>query len=592
MKFKITGALVAIVTIIALVMPNMPIIADDGVTIDGNGVISFDVSGLEDGKYYDEDLKTDYTQTADNVKTKQTGYYEVKDGEVGIEYVSIVDSAPAVVDGKTINCSWTQKDRDYTGGDNTFTISVSGTRASVEYNRETLSWNPVLLIGEKEIAPVDENPRVLSVDPINSYYIDNTLEWDYGVCVRRIRVIEGMFTETWIFDRAPEGDVAIKENQDKSAGFSWLSAPFAYDANGSAIRMTEDKVIKLDDLKDVAYPITIDPTGKFETSSNDNWNQAGALIYNNVWTAASGTLQGGTTTSCGQANVIILGYYISRAYLYFNTSSLPTYLTINSANVSLRGSGDSSGTDFYVTLQYGMPTYPRNPPVNGDYDKSFYSGNGGQYYTSGWSTSGYNNISMNSSGIGWINTSGWTNLCLRSSRDISGTAPGLLSNEYVEWYSYENGASTRPYLEVKYTEYPDISHTPSSKSFGIIRTNSSYWSNGSAPTFPLDDAECYFRVTNNGNMINVSVNASNWTGGVGWNLSTGTPSTNEIKMKVGKSGDANEGAMLTLNTSPQVFITGLAEFASKKWELKLESGTSFTDGITKTCTIRLTATLY
>jgi len=136
----------------------------------------------------------------------------------------------------------------------------------------------------------------------------------------------------------------------------------------------------------------------------------------------------------------------------------------------------------------------------------------------------------------------------------------------------------------------DISNVPSSKAFGIIAEDTNYWSKGSAPTWPLDDDECFFTVTNNGDTCSLTIKATNFTGGDGWTLTSGNPGSGTVRMKAGKSGDVNEDAMVTLTTSEQAFISGLAGSTAKKWEIKLETGT-FTDGALKTSTITLTATL-
>lgn len=134
-----------------------------------------------------------------------------------------------------------------------------------------------------------------------------------------------------------------------------------------------------------------------------------------------------------------------------------------------------------------------------------------------------------------------------------------------------------------------ISVSPTNKSFGLMHENTSYWSNGSTPTFPLDDIECYFTITNEGSAsINVSINASDFTGGVGWALTSGTPGSNEARMKVGVSGCENESVMVIISSSPEALIVGLADSGTAKWELKLETGL-FTDGIIKESHITLVA---
>jgi hypothetical protein len=141
------------------------------------------------------------------------------------------------------------------------------------------------------------------------------------------------------------------------------------------------------------------------------------------------------------------------------------------------------------------------------------------------------------------------------------------------------------------SEEPDISNIPSSKNFGTVAESSDYWSNDGAPTFPLDDGECYFTVTNNSSAaVNIQIKATDFAGGVGWTLTSGSPGQNTVRMKAGKSGDSTEGDMVTLTNGDQGFISGLAASASKAWELKLETGT-FTDVAAKTSTITLTASI-
>jgi len=179
---------------------------------------------------------------------------------------------------------------------------------------------------------------------------------------------------------------------------------------------------------------------------------------------------------------------------------------------------------------------------------------------------------------------------------LLGTADGSLVECYIYGTAVGGAPSNRCTVEVGAVEWnvdysvcsPNISNTPTSKGFGVVAESSSYWSMGSAPTFPLDDAECFFTVTNNsGGSIDINVKAINFVGGVGWTLA-GSVGENIVVLKVGKSGDTLEGNMITLTTIDQLFMDSLADTASKKWEAKLETGT-FTDGAEKSSTITLTA---
>jgi hypothetical protein len=140
------------------------------------------------------------------------------------------------------------------------------------------------------------------------------------------------------------------------------------------------------------------------------------------------------------------------------------------------------------------------------------------------------------------------------------------------------------------SEEPDITNAPNFRNFGSVSESSYYWSNGGSPTFPLGDGDCLFTVTNNGSdPVNISIKATDFSGGDGWTLVSTSPLQGEARMKAGKSGDNLESDMVILTTSDQSFISNLAASDSKKWEIKLETG-AFTDGAGKTSTITLTAT--
>jgi len=150
---------------------------------------------------------------------------------------------------------------------------------------------------------------------------------------------------------------------------------------------------------------------------------------------------------------------------------------------------------------------------------------------------------------------------------------------------------------VDYTpEVPAIINDPTSINFGNVTTSTDYWSNGSAPTFSLDDAECFFEVTNNSSQaVNIAIRSTDFSGGApgGWTLGA-TAGENIVVLKAGASGTGSEGAMVVLETGDQPFISNLLGLPSapdniKKWELKMETPTVFGNTDVKTAMITLTA---
>jgi hypothetical protein len=79
-------------------------------------------------------------------------------------------------------------------------------------------------------------------------------------------------------------------------------------------------------------------------------------------------------------------------------------------------------------------------------------------------SSGYNAITLRD--LSWINKTGTTKLCLRSSRDINGNAP--TGNEYVNVYANEQGSGYQPKLVIAYRNQSKIKNTGSTDIKGYL----------------------------------------------------------------------------------------------------------------------------
>lgn len=397
----------------------------------------------------------------------------------GVTYATVeaeIDSLPTTLDDNVtlIDTNWyLLSDRSgqhyFQSGANLFTARVLGGRVSVEDKNGRLSvWNPTLTIGNKKFGG---GTPYITDDPINPNYTGNCLKWTYGSysdgwwlfgssarVERYLRVIEGSISELWTIPIDPKANVTISLNEkvedDYGAHVTWLNA---YDAEGSPLRVTKDMsgryVIRATEFADKKFPITIDPTEDFTTSAYDTYiYRTSYYSYAYARESASGTYeyQGGSLSVCGQTYYDAPEWRIYRAYVMFDTSSLPDNAVAQSATLKLYGYADPFyDVNFYVTIQSGMPTYPHMPVVLSDYNYLYYSGNGGQFWTGGWSTSSYNNITLNSTGMNWIDKTDWTKFCLRSGEDINGSEP--YDKERVYFYAYEVGVGYAPKLSVTYS---------------------------------------------------------------------------------------------------------------------------------------------
>ena len=218
--------------------------------------------------------------------------------------------------------------------------------------------------------------------------------------------------------------------------------------------VSTDAIVGYDDLGRPIHRLTV--TASYTSSTNDCDLLGVALAYLTAQQQGVATyLFTGTYNGFVGQSIYYDGNYwynIDRTGLYFNTSALPSGVTITSANLSLYVLADYSATNFNIQVQSGGSTYPSSPPITSDYNKGFYSGNGGQLSTVGLVASAYNTLPLNATGISWLVPGGTTKFMLRSDRDIAGTSPvGYGQDEVVQLGTYQHGVGYWPQLIIDYT---------------------------------------------------------------------------------------------------------------------------------------------
>ncbi len=291
--------------------------------------------------------------------------------------------------------------------------------------------------------------------------------------------------------------------------------------NGNTYLLSGLKVSKLNTM---TFPVVIDPTLTVYSSSSDGYIYKSGTVYTTVQSASTGTVNSsGTYITIGQRWFSGLPgtYYIYRGFVFFNTSALPNNAYLDNATLSIYKKDDYSTTDFDITIQNGQPTYPHNPMQSNDYNRNYYSGNGGSLNTSRFG-SGYNAIAL--SNLNWINKTGITKLCLRSSKDISGTAP--TGSEYINIQSSEFLGMCPPKLVINYRNQSKIKNIGSTNIKGYLLIQVQYYDPGKgvAPRWVVDNNtvnETTPRTINSGNQLgldtvfNGKIRASNLQHGTG-----------------------------------------------------------------------------
>ena len=440
-----------ILTLIFIVTLSVSISADDKTKDDKV------VSEIKELKIGDKLVRSQYCESTlvDKVIDIDPETKEIKRQNV---WKAKITTLPQYLDDleTKIDPIWTEKGDAFICGANLFNATVSGTIVHVEKDGYIMEWNPSVMADYKQIKVNNPKPIIVN-DLYNKNYVNNTLMWDYGICKRYIRVIEGLLQEIYIFDKSPDCNVTIYDNLKKDTGFKGKREAVAFDANGTSIDMGIMKSISKDQFNnpDIVYPITIDPDISYTTSASDGYLDQADGDFTSYSTCRTDSTSSdisytGTVSYVGQYKSTGGDYNIYRSFLYFDTSDIGDGVTISSASLFLYFNNEGTGADFNIIVQTGTSsTYPHDPMTTSDFNYTLYTGSGGSLSTIDLPLEEYSEIELNATGYGWINKTGNTKFCLRSEEDINNSAP--TNYERVRYTTYEYGTGYQPYLEVTYT---------------------------------------------------------------------------------------------------------------------------------------------
>ena len=179
---------------------------------------------------------------------------------------------------------------------------------------------------------------------------------------------------------------------------------------------------------------------------------AGDPVYNNAWTAANGIKYSTSYKLNGKIGQDIDGgnYTIWRSYLYFDTSGIPDDAVIEDANFYLYIESFTINFSTYFAFSSSFPsyTYPHDPLVVGDYDKSLYPSYDASFLTADLvPLHSWMEVNVHDAALVHINKTGYTKYVGQSQGDFAGIAPLAL-----DMITYNlTDPSKYPYLVVNYT---------------------------------------------------------------------------------------------------------------------------------------------
>lgn len=218
--------------------------------------------------------------------------------------------------------------------------------------------------------------------------------------------------------------------------------------------------------------------------------------YNQTFTLTY--LLGGTTSNRFSG--------IGRSIFVFDTSSLGSNATITSATFSVRGvskSNDLSLSSDHIKLSLVSATTSSNNSIQpGDYDGIGSTRLSSDISYSVFSTSGFNNYSLNASGLAAINKTGQTKLALLLAVDVDNGSPNWVSgvSSLYQIYTHEHSTSYAPKLTIIYN-YPSFIQYSNSNPYAsgsfASRTSGGSWST-------LSSADLYFVTNTSDNSTSVA----------------------------------------------------------------------------------------
>jgi len=399
------------------------------------------------------------------------------------KHIMVPSGLPMVkAEGHKLEVGWLYAEGKYYSKANLFSAIVKGKQIQVTClsdqrsgakKGDQVTWQPQLFINGTELI-ANSPPTLLPVDPINENYLENTLEWDYGVCKRRLRIVEGRIREKWVFDTDPKGEVRIKHN---TSGNYPMRYGFGQDAESNRLSgevIGDTEVIAASEFADAVYPVIV---GASPETFYPDAGHGGVSVDGSTGRDAGGnpgeawtTLRQGAGTF--SADDAVQGHLVQiyagsfstnwrinrRGIFLFDTSALPDTCIITAAVLSLYGYEklDPIGITPNSAI-YASDPASNNALINADY---LYTDFGMATIFSNiisyadFSKTGYNDYTLNSDGrnaISKIAVSKFSGLC--QEYDAAGATPaggggGSSGNLYVDFADMGNGF--KPKLVVTY----------------------------------------------------------------------------------------------------------------------------------------------
>ncbi len=357
---------------------------------------------------------------------------------------AVISQLPMVdASGAKLITSWNNGVSGFRSNSNLFNALIVGNSVQLEFNGKKLTFNAELFLdGVKQLASA---PTLLAVDPTNENYSNNVIEWDYGICRRRLRLIEGQLQGSWMFDKVPPGVVRIKYNQ--AGDFRLKLGLYAVSDDEELI-----DVASFEKLSSRNLPLVIQDTlTAYPASGQDGYIGINGTA---TWAAAHDATAGDSKNfaidfvppNSEESGVL---YYLNRGFLAFDTT-LPTRALKLSSTLSLYGNGGYTQANGGQAANQLVEGTQADTPVLADFNNIgstvlTASNPSWAYHLSG---TGYDSATLNATGLALLNPNGVTKFAILCAGDLANAAPTGPNTD--RFYSSIKGNGYKPKLVIEY----------------------------------------------------------------------------------------------------------------------------------------------
>lgn len=406
--------------------------------------------------------------------------------------IMVVSGLPMVKpDGTKIQVGWLKQGNRYVSRPNLFSATVRGTQITLTClndqpsgvkTDDAVTYRPQLFLSGIEQFPLSNEPILLPRDPANPDYKKNVLEWDFGICKRRLRIIEGRVRGSWVFNTNPNGGIRVKYNQ--AGNHKIKLGPYAINADEEVMSQLvfddpeSEYPIKLKDSA-TYYPDAHVESDTVDGSVSSSYGIGSGVVWDTMHDLVTGHLAYSEDdplrcASIKSDNSSGKWRQIARGILLLDISGLGPLAEIGGLTLTLVSDGKlQTSTNWEVENNI----YSSNPAVNtaialADNDKNDF-GTTPYCDTSisftNWAADGSDNdFVFNAAGIAAaqaaLDGDGIFKLGVRdSTQDVPDTEPTWENAKYsyANAWSVDKGGASRPKLVVTYTSpKPDVTTDP------------------------------------------------------------------------------------------------------------------------------------